>query len=133
MRHRRFLGRAERTEGEVVELVPRSHRVRSSSSSSSGLSRSRTVVTQTPVVRFTPRLGDELRVEVAGGSARLGERVEVAYDPADPDQVVIASTPWGGYAVRIAFGLFFFVFALGFFGFTQLLTQPFEDLSSAPR
>ncbi len=68
-------------------------------------------VIDVPIVRFTTRDGRvvDARTDVGNrsGTAAVGQRVRVLYDPADPAQVTVAEIERSAYAVIIAIGTVF--------------------------
>jgi hypothetical protein len=95
-----FIGRAVEADGEVIDL----DRSRSSSSSST---------TYRPVVAFTTATGKRVEFTSSVGSSppshRVGERVKVLYQPADPQSARIKSFfhLWFGFLIVFALGLVF--------------------------
>jgi hypothetical protein len=95
-----FIGRAVEADGEVIDL----DRSRSSSSSST---------TYRPVVAFTTATGKRVEFTSSVGSSppshRVGERVKVLYQPADPQSARLKSFfhLWFGFLIVFALGLVF--------------------------
>ncbi len=95
-----FIGRAVEADGEVIDL----DRSRSSSSSST---------TYRPVVAFTAATGKRVEFTSSVGSSppshRVGERVKVLYQPADPQSARLKSFfhLWFGFLIVFALGLVF--------------------------
>jgi len=68
-------------------------------------------VIDVPIVRFTTRDGRivDARTEVGNrqGTAAVGQRVRVLYDPADPARVTVAEVERTAYSVIVGIGVVF--------------------------
>jgi hypothetical protein len=68
-------------------------------------------VIDVPIVRFTTRDGRivDARTEVGNreGTAAVGQRVRVLYDPADPARVTVAEVERTAFAVIVGIGIIF--------------------------
>lgn len=106
-RTKRFVERAHRTTGTVIELIER---------------KTRRMRTYSPTVRFTTLDGRKVKftepLSTRPAGYEIDEQVTVLYDPEDPQQARVFKKSWRLYYYALLFGglgvIFFFVYLIVF-------------------